>query len=112
MMAAAVVVEAAAAEAAIVVTAAATDLAVLPAAVAAPAIEPVPVEPAPRLAPFNPTDDAALGLALDLAALTDDDVLVDAGAGDGRVLVAAARRTGGLRAVGIEYDAALAARRC
>jgi hypothetical protein len=63
-----------------------------------------------RLAPFNPTSADAIELALDLAGLRDGDVLVDIGAGDGRVLVAAARRHAGVCAIGIEYDPAFAAR--
>jgi SAM-dependent methyltransferase len=65
---------------------------------------------ATRLAPFNPTSDDAIDVALQLAALREGDTLVDIGCGDGRVLVTAARRHAGVCAVGIEYDPAFATR--
>lgn len=63
-----------------------------------------------RLAPFNPSATDAIDTALGrLLALTADDVFLDVGCGDGRLLVAAVQRAG-CRAVGIEYDPALAER--
>jgi hypothetical protein len=63
-----------------------------------------------RLAPFNPTSDEAIAAALDLAALSPDDVVVDLGCGDGRVLLAAARSCPGVRCRGWEWDEGVAAR--
>jgi predicted RNA methylase len=63
-----------------------------------------------NLAPFNPSSDGAMALALTAAALKPSDVLFDLGAGDGRLLIAAASSTPGLRCVGVEYDPAMAAR--
>jgi precorrin-6B methylase 2 len=57
-----------------------------------------------RLAPFNPTCTQAQEIALKLLSLSEDDVLFDLGCGDGRLLVAAASQTPGLRCVGIEID--------
>lgn len=54
------------------------------------------------LAPFNPTPPCAVAQALDLLCVGPGDVLYDLGCGDGRLLVAAARR--GARCVGVEYD--------
>jgi hypothetical protein len=48
----------------------------------------------PKLAPFTPSGDGVLEHALDLLALTDDDVLFDLGCGDARILVHAAEQTG------------------
>ncbi|RYG40512.1 hypothetical protein EON68_04140 [archaeon] len=62
-----------------------------------------------RLAPFNPSHEDAIALALDALQLTGDDTLVDLGAGNG-VLCAAALASTPVRFVfGVEYDAALAA---
>lgn len=55
-----------------------------------------------RGAPFVPTPWPAVGAALDLARLHLEDTLVDLGAGDGRVVAAAARR--GARAIGYELS--------
>jgi cyclopropane fatty-acyl-phospholipid synthase-like methyltransferase len=41
----------------------------------------------PKLAPFNPTSNEAIQIALDLLELKDDDVLYDLGCGDGRLLI-------------------------
>lgn len=55
-----------------------------------------------RGAPYLPTPKEAVALALDMAAVGPGDVLVDVGAGDGRVVIAAAAR--GARAVGVELS--------
>lgn len=60
---------------------------------------------APRAA-FVPTPADVVGRMLDLAELTEKDVLVDLGSGDGRIVTAAAKR--GARALGVEIDATLA----
>jgi len=50
-----------------------------------------------------PTSQALLEKMLDLARITPADFVIDLGSGDGRTVIAAARR--GARALGIEYDA-------
>lgn len=55
-----------------------------------------------RGAPFAPTPALAVAKALDLAAVGPADLLIDFGAGDGRLVIAAARR--GARAVGYELS--------
>lgn len=52
-----------------------------------------------------PSPPAMVEKLLDMAALTPQDFLIDLGSGDGRTVIAAAKR--GARARGIEYDAAL-----
>ena len=49
-----------------------------------------------------PTPDATVESMLDMAEVTPRDFLIDLGSGDGRTVIAAARR--GLRAKGIEYN--------
>eukprot|EP00931_Biecheleriopsis_adriatica_P023056 TRINITY_DN14655_c0_g1_i2.p1 TRINITY_DN14655_c0_g1~~TRINITY_DN14655_c0_g1_i2.p1 ORF type:complete len:382 (-),score=67.14 TRINITY_DN14655_c0_g1_i2:208-1353(-) len=58
------------------------------------------------LAPFNPTPVCAIAQALDALQVGPGDTLYDLGCGDGRLLLAAARR--GAVAVGVEYDQVLA----
>ena len=65
---------------------------------------------APRLAPFNPTADDAIALAVSLASLRSGDVVVDLGCGDGRVLLAVAEACEGVQCVGFEIDGAVVAR--
>jgi len=60
------------------------------------------------LEPFLATPDSLIEPLLDAAGVTADDVLVDIGCGDGRIVVEAARRRG-CRAVGAERSAHLAA---
>ncbi len=55
-----------------------------------------------------PTPDAMVTRMLEAARTTRDDVVYDLGAGEGRIPIAAAKAFGA-RAVGIEYDPALAA---
>lgn len=59
------------------------------------------------LAPYVPSPAILTEAALDMLALRPDDVFVDLGCGDGRVVEGAARRRV-LRAVGVELDAELA----
>lgn len=54
-----------------------------------------------------PTPNALIGAMLDLAQVTAKDKVVDLGSGDGRAVIAAAKR--GATARGIEYDASLVA---
>src|SRR3970282_1094464 len=49
-----------------------------------------------------PTSDALVEKMLDMAKVTPKDYLIDLGSGDGRTVIAAARR--GLKAHGIEYN--------
>jgi Methyltransferase domain len=73
-----------------------------------------PAEYAPRLGQpgkdevWEPTPDATVERMLRMARTTVEDYVVDLGAGDGRIVIAAARNFGA-RATGIEYDARLAA---
>jgi SAM-dependent methyltransferase len=52
-----------------------------------------------------PTPPALVEKMLDMARVTATDYVIDLGSGDGRNVIAAARR--GARALGVEYDAAL-----
>ena len=54
-----------------------------------------------------PTPDAMVESMLDMAEVTPQDFLMDLGSGDGRTVIAAAKR--GLRAKGIEYNADMVA---
>lgn len=56
--------------------------------------------------PFITTPDAVVQRMLDLAGTRTDDVVMDLGSGDGRIVIAAARDFGA-RGVGIELDRAL-----
>ena len=53
-------------------------------------------------APFRPTPDDAVEKMLDLAGVGPGDRLVDLGCGDGRIVLAAARR--GAEALGVDID--------
>lgn len=64
--------------------------------------EPLPV---PSYPSFGPTPDDAVSAQLDMAELTPADILVDIGSGDGRMVIAAAKR--GVQAYGIDIDAKL-----
>ncbi|GFR45685.1 hypothetical protein Agub_g7100 [Astrephomene gubernaculifera] len=56
----------------------------------------------PYVAPFYPTPDTVINRVLDLTSVGPGDCVYDLGCGDGRVLLAAARR--GARGVGYELD--------
>ncbi len=58
-------------------------------------------------APWVPTQSEVVEKMLDLAAVTPRDVVMDLGSGDGRTVIAAAKR--GARAVGVEYNPELVA---
>jgi SAM-dependent methyltransferase len=49
-----------------------------------------------------PTPEALVAAMLDLAKVTPDDYVIDLGSGDGRIVIAAAKR--GARALGLEYN--------
>lgn len=53
--------------------------------------------------PFVPTDDRVIEVMLDLAKVNAKDVLYDLGSGDGRIVVAAAKKYGA-RGIGLELD--------
>lgn len=52
--------------------------------------------------PFVPTPPEVVDRMLDMAAVRPDDFVIDLGSGDGRIVIAAARR--GARALGIDID--------
>lgn len=56
-----------------------------------------------KLAPFVPTPIPVAHRMLELAEVTKDDVVYDLGSGDGRIVIAAARKYGA-KAIGIEID--------
>jgi len=58
------------------------------------------------VAPFVPTPEEVVVRMLELAEITPGDVLYDLGSGDGRIVIAAAKRYG-IKAVGFEIDHAL-----
>ena len=57
-----------------------------------------------NLAPFNPSSETAQRQSLALMRLQPNDVLLDLGCGDGRLLIKAVSEFAGLRCVGIEMD--------
>ena len=62
---------------------------------------------ADRLAPFDPTPQEVVDRMLALAGIQKSDVVYDLGAGDGRVVITAAKKYG-VKAVGYEVDPGLA----
>jgi len=60
-----------------------------------------------QLAPFDPTPQEVVERMLMLANVKSGDVLYDLGAGDGRVVITAAKKYG-IRAIGFEIDPGLA----
>ena len=63
--------------------------------------KPVPGQPGKDVV-WIPTPDATLDKMLDMAGVTRDDYVIDLGSGDGRMVIAAAKR--GARAHGVEYN--------
>jgi len=59
--------------------------------------------PARRDVPYVPTDDAVVPAILRLARVTGEDVIYDLGCGDGRIVIAAAKRLGA-RGLGVDID--------
>jgi SAM-dependent methyltransferase len=59
-----------------------------------------------HIAPFVPTPHEVVSRMLELAEIKQGDVLYDLGSGDGRIVVAAAKKFG-IRAVGFEIDPVL-----
>jgi precorrin-6B methylase 2 len=62
-----------------------------------------------RFSPFVPSDQENVERMLKLANLRDDDVVVDLGSGDGRIVMTAARMNRKLRGFGVDVDAKLVA---
>lgn len=60
-----------------------------------------------QLAPFDPTPREVVERMLELAGVTKSDTVYDLGAGDGRIVIAAAKQYGA-KAVGFEIDPGLA----
>lgn len=71
---------------------------------AAQTYQPVPGQPGKDVV-WIPTPDHAVEKMLDMARVTPNDYVIDLGSGDGRNLIAAAKR--GARAFGVEYNADL-----
>ena len=63
-----------------------------------------PQAPASLDVPFVPTPNEVVAGMLRLADVRSGDVVYDLGCGDGRIVVAAARRSKGVRAVGVDID--------
>ena len=57
-----------------------------------------------RFSPFVPSDQGNVERMLKLAQLRDDDVVVDLGSGDGRIVLTAARMNRKLRGWGVDVD--------
>ncbi len=55
--------------------------------------------------PYVPTPQSVVDKMLDVARVTGEDYLIDLGSGDGRILIAAAKRFGA-KGMGVEIDAA------
>jgi SAM-dependent methyltransferase len=68
--------------------------------------QPVPGQPGKDVV-WIPTPDHAVDKMLDMAQVTANDYVIDLGSGDGRNLIAAAKR--GARALGVEYNPDLVA---
>lgn len=73
----------------------------MPVAAAAQAFQPEPWRPGKDVV-WVPTPAETVDKMLDMAGVTPKDFVVDLGSGDGRLVIAAAKR--GARALGIEYD--------
>jgi protein-L-isoaspartate O-methyltransferase len=78
----------------------------LASALAAAAVQANEVEPRP---PFITTPPEVVERMLEMAATRPDDLVIDLGSGDGRIVIAAAQKFGA-RGLGIELDAALVAK--
>ncbi len=65
-----------------------------------------PRKSAKHVAPFDPTPREVVERMLELAGVKKDDVVYDLGSGDGRIVIAAAKKYG-VKAVGFEIDPGL-----
>jgi precorrin-6B methylase 2 len=68
--------------------------------------QPIPGRLSLRVAPFDPTPQPVVERMLTLAEIKKGDVVYDLGSGDGRVVIAAAKKFG-VKAVGFEIDPGL-----
>ena len=68
----------------------------------AAASQPAERQPGGKDVTWVPTCDAVIARMLDMAQVSRADYLIDLGSGDGRMVIAAAKR--GARALGVEYD--------
>lgn len=66
----------------------------------------LPRKSAKHVAPFDPTPREVVERMLELAGVKRDDVVYDLGSGDGRIVIAAAKKYG-VKAVGFEIDPGL-----
>src|SRR5947208_12296682 len=69
-----------------------------------PAIPPRPHVPGQPDVGFVVTPDLIVDKMLELAEVRPDDIVYDLGCGDGRIVIAAAKKYGVKKAVGIEID--------
>ena len=60
-----------------------------------------------KLAPFNPTHEDAIKMAIEILSITSSDIVYDLGCGDGRFIIQSYEKKGIKKGVGIEYDRAL-----
>jgi SAM-dependent methyltransferase len=81
-------------------------LAAVPAAAQAPDYRPVPGQPGKDVV-WVPTPEDTVEKMLELARVTERDFVIDLGSGDGRNVIAAAKR--GARALGVEFNPELVA---
>ena len=79
---------------------------ILPIAAAAQTYEPFEGQPGKDVV-WVPTRPVLVERMLDLASVTPKDFVIDLGSGDGRMVIAAAKR--GARALGVEYDSDMVA---
>jgi precorrin-6B methylase 2 len=63
-----------------------------------------------KLAPFNPTHEEAVDIAIDMLSITNQDIVYDLGCGDGRFIMQSLQKIGIKKGVGIEYDSSLVER--
>ena len=65
---------------------------------------PVGAKPQERFSPFVPSEQENVVRMLKIVDLRDDDVVVDLGSGDGRIVLTAARMNPKLRGRGVDID--------
>lgn len=65
-----------------------------------------------KLAPFNPSSDTVIEIAMSFLELKPNDIIYDLGCGDARFLIKAAQSVPTLKAIGVEYDYDVYVRAC
>ena len=90
----------------IVTTGVAPGIVYLNPPIVSPAQQSIPGRSADQLAPFDPTPQEVVERLLVLAGVRKGDTVYDLGSGDGRVVIAAAKKFG-VKAVGFEIDPGL-----